>query len=234
MGTFRRHKKAWIAGVVALVAVLAVGLPWAYINLIEGDAPAALSVDSAPSASAGPGAATVTDIAGAWTVGEGSQAGYRVKETLAGQDTTAVGRTSEVTGSVTIAGSRATKGEFTVDMTSVASDQSRRDSQFTGRIMETSQFPTGTFVLTAPIELGSEPAVGATVTASATGDLTLHGVTKPVTFPVSVKRSAAGVAVSGSVPVTFSDYQIDNPSVGGFVSVGDSGLVEFLLVLTKK
>jgi polyisoprenoid-binding protein YceI len=122
---------------------------------------------------------------------------------------------------------------MTVDMTSVTSDQSRRDGQFTGRIMETAEHPTGTFRLTAPIELGSEPAVGSTVTAKATGDLTLKGVTRPVTFDVAVKRADASVAVSGAVPVTFSDYGIDNPSIGGFVSVGDTGTVEFLLVLTK-
>jgi len=39
--------------------------------------------------------------------------------------------------------------------------------------------------------------------------------------------------VAGTVPITDADHQIDNPSVGGFASVGESGSVEFLLVLTR-
>ena len=77
------------------------------------------------------------------------------------------------------------------------------------------------------------PAVGATVSADATGNLTLHGVTKAVTFPVGVRRSAGSVAVAGTIPIRYADYGIDNPSIG-FVSVGESGTVEFLLVLTKR
>ena len=223
-----------------VVALLAVGLPWAYIHLVEGDQPAPLSVDSAPTAAATPtgsdptgSTAEVTDLAGSWTVADGSQAGYRVQETLAGQDTTAVGRTSSVTGSVTVAGNAVRTGTVSVDVGSISSDRSERDGQFTGRIMDAAQFPTATFTLTKPIDLGSVPAVGATVTADATGDLTLHGTTKPVTFPVTVKRSADSVAVAGTIPVRYADYGINNPSFG-FVSVGDSGSVEFLLVLTKK
>ncbi len=47
------------------------------------------------------------------------------------------------------------------------------------------------------------------------------------------KRSAASLAISGNIPITYSDYQIDNPSFGNFVSVGSTGVVEFLLVTTK-
>jgi polyisoprenoid-binding protein YceI len=176
----------------------------------------------------------VTGLDGAWVVGSGSQAGYRVHETLAGQSTTAVGRTSGVTGSVTVSGHRVSKGSISVDVASIASDRSQRDQQFTGRIMDAARFPTAEFTLTKPIDLGSVPPVGATVTATATGNLTLHGVTKPASFPATVKRSAGTVAVAGAIPVRYADYQIDNPSVGGFVSVGDSGTIEFLLVLRRR
>ena len=232
MGKIRRHRKGLIAGLLLVVAVLAVGVPYAYIHWVEGDQPAALSVDSVPSSAAA--AEPVTDLEGGWVVGSGSQAGYRVPETLAGQSTTAVGRTDDVTGSVLLTGSTVSTGSISVDVGSIASDRSQRDSAFSGRIMQASQFPKATFTLTEAIDLGTVPAVGATVNATATGDLTLHGVTKPVSFPVTVKRSASSVAVAGSVPITYADYQIDNPSVGGFVSVGDGGSVEFLLVLTKK
>jgi polyisoprenoid-binding protein YceI len=75
--------------------------------------------------------------------------------------------------------------------------------------------------------------VGATFTARATGELTLHGVSRTVSFPVSAKRPVAGIAVMGAITISCRDYGIDNPSFGGFVFVGDSGTIEFLLVLAK-
>ena len=38
--------------------------------------------------------------------------------------------------------------------------------------------------------------------------------------------------VSGSVPVTFADWNIPNPSFGGVVTTEDHGVMEFLLNLS--
>jgi len=59
-------------------------------------------------------------------------------------------------------------------MATVTSDQSRRDDAFSGRIMETSIYPTATFTLTDPIDFGSTPAAGAQGTLQAKGELTLQ------------------------------------------------------------
>jgi polyisoprenoid-binding protein YceI len=67
------------------------------------------------------------------------------------------------------------------------------------------------------------------VTAQATGDLTLRGVTNPVTFEVTAKQDAGLIGVQGGIPVVFNDYGIANPSNGG-VQTEDDGLVEFILV----
>jgi polyisoprenoid-binding protein YceI len=226
-----RHWKRWLIGGAVVVLLLVVGGPFVYIHFIEGDPPPPLSVSSASttttSGSSGSSAAPAT-IDGTWKVATGSTAGYRVKETLFGQSTTAVGRTSTITGTIAISGTQVTTGQFSVDMTTVKSDQSGRDDQFQTRIMDTSSFPKATFELTEPIDLGSVPADGQTVTKSATGKLTLHGATKPVTFDVQAKRSGQTIAVSGSIPITFADYGIDNPT-GGPATVGDTGTLEFLL-----
>ena len=95
--------------------------------------------------------------------------------------------------------------------------------------MSADEFPTATFVLTQPIELGVEPADGAEVTTQATGDLTLRGVTNSVTFDVTAKQENGLIGVQGSIPVLFDDYGIANPSNGG-ISTEDNGLVEFVLV----
>ena len=122
-----------------------------------------------------------------------------------------------------IDGATATAAEFTVDMTTFVSDSSRRDGQFDTRIMTVDQFPTSTFVLTSPIDFGSVPAVGESITATATGDLTLRGVTNSVTFELTAKLENGRIGVLGNIPILFSDYQIPDPS-NGFATVKDNGL----------
>lgn len=189
--------------------------------------PAAGRASTAPEQATGQGAG----LDGTWTIGDGSQAGYRVHETLAGQSTVAVGRTSAVTGSLTVGGTAITAATITVQVARIASDNSQRNSQFTGRIMDTGQHPTATFTLTAPISLADLTSGGEKL--SATGDLTLHGTTKKVTFPIAVQRTDGGLAAIGTIDIAYQDYGIDNPSIGGFVSVGDSGTIEFLIVATR-
>jgi len=234
-----RWAKLAIAAFIVVV-VGAVGGPYVYIHFIEGKAPAPLSVNTStsPAAATSPGTTSSgetssSSVDGTWSVGSGSVVGYRVHETLFGQSNTATGRTSSVTGSLTVAGDTVTSGSFSADLTSVASDKSQRDHQFQGRIMNTATYPTATFKLTQPIALGSEPADGVTVTKQATGDLTLHGVTKSITFAVSVKKSGSTIAASGSVPIVFADYNIANPSFAGTVTTDDHGTLEFLLNFTK-
>src|SRR5262249_60184504 len=92
-------------------------------------------------------------LAGTWTVAAGTRAGYRVNEVLLGQDNVAVGRTNSVAGHLTIGQTAVTAGTFTVQMSTIRSDKSRRDTQFDGRIMDVATYPTGTFTLTRSISL---------------------------------------------------------------------------------
>jgi polyisoprenoid-binding protein YceI len=246
-----RHWLRWLIGAIVVLVVLGVGGPFVYIHFFNGSTPAALSLPTASSsASSSPGGTTAPSgtaaastaasgsLAGAYRVGSGSVVGYRVNEVLLGQSTTAVGRTTSVTGHLTIAGSTATAAAFSVPMDTVHSDKSERDGQFDGRIMDVSQYPTGTFTLTSPIDLAPLPATGVIKSYTADGKLTLHGVTRTVTFTLTAERSTAKdggtqLDVAGDIPVLFSDYNIQNPSVGGFVTTQDHGLLEFLLVFSK-
>ena len=58
------------------------------------------------------------------------------------------------------------------------------------------------------------------------------GVTKRITIPIQARWDGSTIEVVSSFPVQFSDYAIDAPNVGGFVSVQDSGTVEMKLVFT--
>jgi polyisoprenoid-binding protein YceI len=122
--------------------------------------------------------------------------------------------------------------ELTVNMKTVRSDQSQRDGQFNSRIMETSRYPTATFKLTQPLVLATVPSDSTVVNVKATGDLTLHGVTKSVTFDLAAQRDGANIKVNGKIPVVFADYRIANPS-GGPATTADNGVIEFLVVFEK-
>jgi polyisoprenoid-binding protein YceI len=233
-----RHWKRWLAIGIAGLAVVLVAAPYIYIHFIQGPGPAPLALATPSATSGAAGTATsgasgasgsnATSSNGTWTVADGSVVGYRVKEVLFGQSNEAVGRTSAITGSITVSGTTVTGGSFSVDMTTVASDESRRDGQFNGRIMETSIYPTATFKITHPIDFGSIPAEGQQRTLKATGDLALHGVTRTVQFDVTGQVSGSSVQVAGSIPITFADWNISNPSFGP-VTTQDNGVLEFAL-----
>jgi polyisoprenoid-binding protein YceI len=241
--TRSRHWVRWLLVTVAALVVLAVAGPFVYIHFFDGNAPAALSLSPSTSAPATGSTAPVSTqtastaasgpVTGTWTVGSGSTAGYRVNEVLLGQSATAVGRTSTITGHLTIAGTAVTAGTFSVPMDTIHSDKSQRDGQFDGRIMDVAQYPTGTFTLTSPIDLAPLPASGVIKDYTAHGRLTLHGTTRAVTFTLTAELKGGHIEVAGDIPVLFSDYNIQNPSFAGFVTTQDHGLLEFLLILSR-
>jgi polyisoprenoid-binding protein YceI len=231
-GTRRARRLVWwLAGGVAAVVVLAVGGTFVYIHLISGPTPAPLSLkrSSGSSTRATAGDSAATSLTGNWKIATGSVVGYRVKEVLFGQNHVAVGRTSSITGHLTVSGTTVTAAAFTVQMATIKSDESERDVQFRGRIMDTAAYPTGTLTLTKPIALGTLPAAGVVKNYTAAADLTLHGQTRPVTFPLSAERTPSEIEVSGSIPILFSNWDIPNPSFTGFVTTQNHGVLEFLL-----
>ena len=82
-------------------------------------------------------------------------------------------------------------------MTTLRSDEGRRDNALRGRGIETDRFPTATFELTGPFELSREPV-------RARGRLTLHGETQPIIARVSGQRSGDAIELAGSAPIEFA------------------------------
>ena len=99
--------------------------------------------------------------------------------------------------------------------------------------MDVSQYPTATLTLSSPIDLGTIPAEGVVAHYNAVGDLDMHGVTKSVSFPVTAERVGSDIDVLADIPITFSEWNIANPSIGGFVTTANSGTLEVLLQLTQ-
>jgi len=228
--------------VVVFGLLLVAGIAVAAFLYLRDDAPEEADIEDAGQTldEEGLAAASVDDIAGTWQVSSdigdteetSTFVGYRIDEELAGIGAhTAAGRTADVTGTVRIADGQVTEASFEVDMTTLKSDDERRDNQLKGRGLETDSFPTASFVLTEPVTLPEDAVTGDQLTFSAPGELTLHGVSKPVTIELQADLREGVIAIVGNTPIVLSDYDIP-PLEGAFVvSVADEGSLEFQLFL---
>lgn len=175
---------------------------------------------------------------GTWKVSPGNSqnfVGYRVTEKLIANisQTEATGRTDNVTASMTINGTTVQDVTVSADLRDLTSDNSFRDGRIHSEGLESDDFPKAEFVLTKPIELSSVPAAGETVTTTATGNFTLHGVTKPVTISLEGRYDGKQVQVVGHLPIAFSDYKITAPTAPAVASVDDHGEMELQLFFDR-
>lgn len=206
------------------------------------------SATGSSSTTRGSSTSTVADdpdsaVAGKWsvdtTVGSfadftSSWVGYRIDEELdpIGANT-AVGRTPAVSGELTIEGTALTDVSIEADLTQLESDNGIRDNQIRGRGLQTDTFPTGTFELTEPLELGEVPAPDTPISVDATGELTLHGTTNPVTIALEAQLVEDLIVVVGSTEVALVDYGIDPPTGLRVLGVADTGTMEFSLLFSR-
>ena len=245
----------FIALAIVAIAAIAVGGFLAYDQVLRGDAVAALTLpaatpsggatsepttgtSSAPAASGEP--VTSSGVAGTWNVTTGSEAGYRVRERLANlpAESDAIGRTSDVTGSITVEangdGARLAGGTLTVDTTTIVSNEDRRDNRLRSEGLQTDQFPTATFAVTQPVDVPNAALAGTAADLTLAGDLTLHGVTKSVEIPAQAQLVGDTMQVAGSLTFPLSDFEISPPNVGGFIlSIAEEGTLEFLVTFSK-
>jgi polyisoprenoid-binding protein YceI len=231
--TSRRGKV--LAGLAAATVVLAGGFAAAYVLFFTPDSKPRLTLGTAPSGSASSPAPASGTLGGRWVVAAGSVAGYRVREQLgflpAPDD--AVGRTSAITGGFAVDGGASGAAysvrdvSLSADVSKLQSDDGRRDRRMASIGLQTAQFPTASFAAAGPIAIPPSAVSGATETVPATGQLTIHGVTKTVTIPLQVRRDAGQIDIAGSLRFPFSQFGMTAPSVGGFVTVQSDPTLEF-------
>ncbi len=234
-----RAKLLAAAGVAVLALSLAAAGVWYFFIRDASPPPVSLetaleSVQGSGTPQSTPGAPT--DLKGRWEVARGTSSfvGYRVREQLAGIGAnTAVGRTQAVSGSLQFDGSSITSVELVADLMSLRSDESLRDGTLRTQGLEVNRFPSARFILTQPILVGAQPAQGARVQTTATGDLTLHGVTRRVSIDLEGQLSGDLVLVVGSLEIQFADYGIQSPRAASVLSVENKGTLELQLSFTK-
>ena len=206
-----------------MLAILLVAGVVTFDRHVSAPAPAKLALPPLKSGSsaskAGAGHAT---LEGAWNLGPATVVGYRVAVDTLGLRKTIVGRTNRAWGSVTVRGGRVARGSFTVDMTSFRGGKRERD------LIDAKAYPTATFVLTGPIKLDSGSADGAVRHYTATGRLTLRGVTTPVALMVSQERKGTTFYVLADISIAFARWHVPVP-----YGVKSRGTIEVLMGLIR-
>ncbi len=186
----------------------------------------ATSIQATPASASGPAKAVVLTLAP-----NASEARFRVREQLANRElpSDAIGRTKAVNGQVVLdpRGAILTdQSRIDVDVSTLQSDQAQRDNFIKRTTLQTSQFPTATF---APVEANGLPSPLPTdgqATFELTGDLTVHGVTRRVTWSTTAQFGPQQVTGSASIDFNFGDFGMQPPKAGPVLSVSEPGHLE--------
>ena len=184
-------------------------------------------------------AAPTTAAAFQWTVSDKSRATVRVREQLANlnfpSDAVLVATGAKGAFSVKDDGSFASGSVISFDVSSLTSDSSQRDSFVKQSVLGTRQFPTATFVPVGVTGLALPLAATGKFTFKLAGKLTIHGVTKDVTFDVDATRSGTDLTATATLnpTVKFGDFGMSQPAAPGRVlSVVDEIRLAIDLVAT--
>ncbi len=244
----REHRKraALIVGgggvalvVIAFLLIYFVIFPTSSPKPFKLSATPAASSTSPPTSTQTSPASSGGQAAGQWSIASGSQVGYRVREKLAflPAQSDAVGRTSEVTGAATLTKSKGvvtiTAASFDAAVNTLKSDRSMRDEKIHEIGLESSRYPTATFLLSQPVTLPASASSGKIVHVSVTGAFDIHGTSRRETLPVEFRLSGSTLQAAGSLTFPWSEFGMTAPSVGGFVSVTGKATMEFDLRLQR-
>jgi polyisoprenoid-binding protein YceI len=187
--------------------------------------PAAATV--APATGTAPAAAAVPAGSARLTlVPNSSEARYKAREQLAGRSamSDAVGSTRAVTGAVVVGPNGAIvagPSKITVDLSTLTSDQDRRDNFIKRNTLRTADYPNAEFVAKEARGLPSPLPTSGQATFQLLGDLTVRGVTRPVTWDVTATFTPQEVTGQAKTTFTFADFEIEKPVVALILSIED-------------
>ena len=171
-------------------------------------------------------------------ISSGSEARYLVKEQLArlSLPNDAVGVTQEVEGKLVLGPDGTVRAESSlirVDLSTLQSDEGRRDNYVRSRTLGTGQYPYTDFVPTTISGLEWPLPSTGEASFSITGDLTIRDVTKEVTWETSAQFSDDRIAGTATTNFTFDEFNLAVPSVAVVLSVENNIRLEIDFVLQK-
>ena len=164
-----------------------------------------------------------------FVVGEGSEATFTVNEKLNWLDlpNDAVMRTSTLSGKVYLDGQNSV---VDIDLHSMTSDNDRRDNYVRRRMFPDHR--VATFTVANLGELPNPFTVGEVITREVPGQLTIAGITKPITFEVEARLDPEQLFILGRATFTWEELEIPPPNIPGRIQVKDEVRVEVLLSAT--
>jgi polyisoprenoid-binding protein YceI len=238
-----RHSNR-IAAPLATVSFLLAACGGAAVTPSAIPVPTAVAVTATPTptatAAASPANVT-TGTTGTWTISDTSKATVRVREQLVGVNlpSDAVLVATGATGTFVLKddGTFSSDSKISFDLTTLASDQRDRDNFVKMDTLQTRQFPTAEFLPTKTSGLTLPLPASGEFTFKLTGQITIHGKTKEVTFDVVAKRNGNDLTATATAAPTwkFADFGMSAPSVPfRVVSVVDEIRVVVDLVATVK
>lgn len=165
------------------------------------------------------------------TAPTGNVARYRVREQLARLEfpNDAVGVTHAITGTIVLNDGRVVRAasRFEIDLTTLESDNARRDNFIRRNTLATDRYPTAVFVPTDVHGLASAVPADGDFALQLVGELTIHGVTRPTTWDVHA-RARNGVYTGTAVTeFAFGDFGMSIPRVAVVLSVRDLIRLEY-------
>ncbi len=164
-----------------------------------------------------------------------STASYTAHEVLSGQGSKdPVGTTAGVIGTILLGDDSTpiTCSTFYVDLRTLTTDDDRRDNQVQ-KVLETSEYPLGTFVVTSVEGLDGSLTDGKEHTAKLIGDLTVHNVTKTVSWDAKITLDGDKLTGTATTSITFQDFGMEPPVFGPVASMQDDLQLAMNLVATK-
>lgn len=161
-------------------------------------------------------------------IAEESLASFTLEEDLRGVRTTVIGATNEVGGRVTVDlanPSASTIGTILVNARTLETDNSFRNRALRSQILKSAR-DEFEFIVFEPRELGGfsadSVAIGETLRFDVTGDLTVAGETRSVTFAAEVKlESENQISGSATVNLLYADFGMTIPDVPSVANVTD-------------
>lgn len=161
---------------------------------------------------------------------EESEARFVIDEVLNNAPKTVVGTTSQVAGEIAIdpANPDLTRiGVIQISARDLTTDSEFRNRAIKNSILNTDEYELITFTPSAVIGLPDTASVGESYTFQIVGDLTIRGVTKPVTFEVTA-TAASDQRLEGTATaaIDYADFGISIPQVPQVASVAEQVRLE--------
>jgi polyisoprenoid-binding protein YceI len=156
-----------------------------------------------------------------------SSVSYEVGETFFNQNNrfnVAVGTTTQLSGKINIDPANPQNSsidKIEVDISQLQSDSGRRDNMIRDRFLESRQFPIATFVANQIEGLPTIYSEGQTLNFKVSGDLTVHEVTKPVTFDVQATLANHELQGTATTTLLMSDFGVGPIEMAGILGTED-------------